>query len=169
MNLSPLNRQNKFFSEREFDYYLYLAREYMKTSGQEVYFIKVNKEQTEIDDVYNEGYIGEITYEEPITIPAIVKLENPDNKAYLDNKGMGRFEEYGNLIIHLLLDDLEQYGADITYGDFMGYRVSSTKVIYFEISNDAQKHYENSKTYMGYKSFWKTIVCTPTNKTFDIT
>jgi hypothetical protein len=169
MNLSPLNRNNKFFSEREFNYYSYLAREYMKTSGQEIYFIKVDKQQTEIDDVYNEGYIGEISYFEPIIIPALVKLEEPDNKAYVENKGAARFEEYGNLIVHFLLEDLQQDNTEITYGDFIGYRVSETQVLYFEVANDAQKHFENSKTYMGYKSYWKSVVCTPTNKTFDIT
>lgn len=168
MNLSPLNRQNKFFSENEFQYYISQARAYMSYTNTNFYFIKVNKDESQIDDIYGETYIEEISYEEPIIIPAVIDLQEPDNKAYVADKGMVRYEEYGNLLLHVLLADLELHGADITYGDFVGYRVSETTVIYFEVVNDAQKHYENSKTYMGFKSFWKTIVCSPTNQTFDI-
>ena len=168
MNLSPFNRQNKFFSEREFQYYLEQSREHLAGINTSFYFIKVNKEQSQIDDLYGESYVEEISYEDPIEIPAIVKLNESENKSYVDNKGLVRFEEYGNLLLHVLLADLEALNADITYGDFIGYRVSETQVLYFEVSNDAQKSFENNKSFAGYKYFWKTITCAPTNYTFDI-
>lgn len=168
MNLSPFNRNNKYFSENEYQYYLELSRSYMSTIDTSFYFIKVDKEQSQIDDLYGESYKEEITYKEPIEVPAVIELEEPENKSYIDPKGLIRYEEYGNLKLHVLIDDLARLGADITYGDYVGYRVSETQVIYFEVANDAQKSFENSKTFIGYRNYWKTITCVPTNKTFDI-
>ena len=168
MNLSPLNRNNKYFSEKEYQYYVEQGREYLKTIDTSFLFIKVIKEQSQIDDLYGEAYNEEITYAEPIQIPAVIELTEGENKAYVESKGMIRYEEYGNLLCHVLLADLELYGADITYGDFLGYRVSETEVIYFEVGDDNQKAEENNKVFLGYRKFWKTIVGVPTSQTFDI-
>lgn len=167
MNPSPLNRNNKFFSEEEYRYHLDLAREHMASIDDKVLFIKVNKVKSQIDDIYGEGYKEEIHYEEAIELPAIVKLNAPDNKAYVESKGVLRYEETGNLDVHLLLYDIEQFEVDITYGDFLGYQVSETKTLYFEIADDAKKFYENSKTMFGYRAFWKTILGVPTQINLD--
>lgn len=161
-NPTPLNRNTKFFSEEEYQYYLGLAREHMSSVDDRILFIKINKQKSQVDDVYNEGYSEEIHYENPIELPAIVKLKEGENSSYIEQKSLLRFEEYGNIEVHLLLVDIENYKADITYGDILGYQLSETKTIYFEISNDAQKFYENSKTMFGYRAFWKTIIGVPT-------
>lgn len=168
MNLSPLNRNNKFFSENEYQYYLDMSREHLKTIDTSFYFVKVIKEESQVDDLYGEAYDEEITYAEPVIIPAIVELEESENKAYVESKGAFRYEEYGNLKLHVLLEDLEIHNVDITYGDFVGYRVSETKVIWFEVANDAKKAFDNNKFFLGYRNFWKTITCAPTNTTFEI-
>lgn len=167
MNPSPLNRNLKFFSEEEYQFYLGLAREHMSSIDDKILFIKINKEKSQVDDIYGEGYKEEIHYEEPIEIPAIVKLNPPDNKAYVEDKGVLRYEEYGKLEVHMLLVDVELFKADITYGDILGYQISETQTIYFEIANDAQKFYENNKTMFGYRAFWKTIVGVPTQINID--
>jgi hypothetical protein len=164
MDLSPINHNNKFFSEEEYRYYIDMARDYMATLGTKIYFYKVNKQKSQIDDLYGEAYEEEVHLNEKIEIPAVVKFEESENKAYISDKALLRFEEYGNLKVSLLLADLDLYQADITYGDYVGYRVSETQVIYFQVANDAQKHFQNKNTFLGYKSYYKTIICTPVNK-----
>jgi hypothetical protein len=164
MNISPFNHNNKFFSEEEYRYYVDSSREHMASLNTKIIFYKVNKEKSQIDDLYGEAYKEEIQLNSPIEIPAIVKLEVSENKAYASDKSMLRYEEYGNLTASLLISDLELYNANITYGDYIGYRVSEILVLFFEVSNDQQKFYQNKNTFLGYKSFWKTITCTPINK-----
>lgn len=164
MDLSPLNHNNKYFSEEEYRFYLDSAREYIASVGTSVIFYKVNKSKSQIDDLYGEGYKEEVYLDEPIEIPGIVKFEEPQNKSYVSDKGLLRYEEYGNLSVSFLLDDLELYKADITYGDYIGYRVSETEVIYFQVANDSQKHFQNKNTFLGYRSYWKKVTCVPTNK-----
>jgi hypothetical protein len=164
MNIGPLNHVNKFFSQEEYDYYVSASREHLTSVDTKIIFYKVDKEKSVIDDLYGEAYEEEVKTMSPVEIPALIKFEEPKNKAYIEDKGMLRYEEYGNLVVHLLLADLDALKVEITYGDYVGYRVSETKVIYFQVANDAQKHYENSKTFMGYRAFWKTIVCTPTTR-----
>lgn len=168
MNLSPLNRNTKFFSEEEYQYHLDLAREHLASIDSKVIFLKVDKVESQTDDLYGNGYTEQQTVLPPIEIPAIVKFETPENKSYIEDKGVLRYEEYGNLIVSMLLSDLEQLKAEITYGDYIGYRIDETTIVYFEVSNDAQKHFENNKMMFGYKPFWKTIVCTPTQINLDL-
>ena len=34
----------------------------------------------------------------------------------------------------------------------------------FEVTDDNQKHFNNSKTFGGYKSYYKTVLCVPTDQ-----
>lgn len=164
---TPLNRLSKFFSENEFDYYVDMAREHLSSVDTKILFIKVNKEKSVTDDLYGEGYTEELYFENPIEIPAIIELKPSKNEDY-SGSGTIRCEEYGNLEVSFLLDDLEKYKADVSYGDYIGYRVDDNKEIYFEVANDARKAYDNQKTMFGYKPVWKTVLCTPTKKQFDL-
>jgi hypothetical protein len=164
MNISPLNHNNKFFSEEEYRYYMDMSREHLASIDTKVLFYKVNKQKSQVDDLYGEAYAEEIYLNEPIEIPALIKFEAPENKAYVSDKSILRYEEYGNLTVYLLLEDLELYKAEIVYGDYIGYRVSETQVLYFQVSNDSQKHFQNKNTFLGYRSYWKQLTCVPTNK-----
>lgn len=168
MNVTPINRNQKFFSEEEYLYYLDMAREHMASLDTKVLFIKIDKEKSQIDDLYGEGYKTEITVKEAIEIPAIIKFGIPENKTYIEDKGILRYEEFGNLEVNVLLEDIKQMNAHITYGDYVGYQVDESTIVYFEVSNDAQKHYENSKSFFGYRPFWKTITCVPSQINLEL-
>ena len=163
MNLAPLNNNNKFFSDNEYNYYVSQAREHLDSLDTKIIFYKVNKAQSQIDDLYGEAYEEEVTLNSPIEIPAIVKIEAPENKSYISDKTILRFEEYGNLTASLLIGDLDFYNANIVYGDYIGYRLTETQVLYFQVVNDMQK-LGSKNTFLGYKPYWKTITCAPVNK-----
>jgi hypothetical protein len=161
MNISPMNHNNKFFSEEEYRYYVDSAREHMASLNTKIIFYKVNKEKSQIDDLYGEAYKEEIQLDSPIEIPAIVKLDASENKAYSTDKSILRYEEYGNLSASLLISDLELYKANITYGDYIGYPVTETDIRYFSVSNDGKKNYDNKHTIMGWKGAFRSITCAP--------
>lgn len=168
MDLSPVNRNQKFYSETEYQYYLDMAKEHMASVDSKVYFIKIIKEKSQVNAVYNEGSDQEIYHDEAVEIPALFKLEPSSNESYIAEKGMVRYEEYGNLQVHVLLDDLKKLEVEITYGDIIAIREDETNVIYFEVTNDSKKSFDNSKMSFGYKAFWKTIFCTQSNKQFEL-
>jgi hypothetical protein len=167
MDLSPVNRNQKFFSEEEYQYYLGMAREHMASIDSKVYFIKIIKEKSQVNAVYNEGFDQEIYNDEAVEIPALFKLESSTNETYIADKGMVRYEEYGNLKVHFLIDDLKKLDVQISYGDIIAIRLDETKLIYFEVSNDAKK-IESDKLFFGYKAFWNTITCVQSNKQFEL-
>ena len=56
MNLAPLNNNNKFFSDNEYNYYVSQAREHLASLDTKIIFYKVNKAKSQIDDLYGEAY-----------------------------------------------------------------------------------------------------------------
>lgn len=164
MTNKPINRLNKFFSEQEFQFEIELGLEYLQGDlNTTVILFAVDKAKTQVDDLYGEAYASEITIKPPIEIPAYIHFQETENKSYNDN-GTLRFEEYGNLKISFYLKTLKDLNIDVCYGDFIGYRADEETIIYFEVSDDNQKHFNNSKTFGMYKPYYKTVLCVPTDK-----
>ena len=74
-----------------------------------------------------------------------------------------RFIEYGNVTIGIYQSQLDELGVDITYGDYIGYPETETKVKYFTVTNDGKIFSDNTHTIGGYKGFYRTITCVPTD------
>lgn len=162
-NIRPINRNQKFFSDSEFEFQLEMGMEYMESiRPSSIIVYKVNLENTEIDDVYGESYSDEVTLDPPIEIPAIVKLEQTESKTYNEN-GSLFYEEHGNLVVSIMLKHLKELNLTINYGDYIGYRVREDLVLYFEVSKPSNKHFENKNTFGGYMSYYKTIFAHPVN------
>jgi len=56
---------------------------------------------------------------------------------------------------------LDELGIDISYGDYIGYYETETRVRYYVVANDGRVVSDNKHTYGGYKPFYRTIVATP--------
>jgi len=164
MNNKPINRLNKFFGEDEFNFEIEMGMEYLESDlNTSVILYRVDKEKTQVDDLYGEAYADEITFKPQVEVAAYVDFENSDNKAYTSD-GKMRYEEYGNLKVSFFLKTLKDLDIDICFGDFIGYRVDEETIINFEVTDDNQKHFNNSKTFGGYKSYYKTVLCVPTDQ-----
>jgi hypothetical protein len=59
------------------------------------------------------------------------------------------------------LDDLE---VDIIYGDYLAYYETESKVRYYSVADDGRVVSDLKHTYAGYKSFYRTILATPTSR-----
>jgi hypothetical protein len=89
-------------------------------------------------------------------------MDTPTNKSYNGN-GSLKFLEYGNVTLGVYQDTLDDLGVDITYGDFIGYPETETKFKYFTVSNDGKVFSDNAHTIAGYKGFYRSITCVPTD------
>ena len=124
---------------------------------------RVDRDKTAIDDIYGESYTQEIRYLPPVELAGLIKIDSPTNKNY-GSKGQLRYLESGNLTFSVHTELLDELDVKITYGDYIAYPIDETKVKYFTVVNDGSVDFDNEHTNKGYRSFYKTIICTPVNE-----
>jgi hypothetical protein len=159
----PIERLNKFFSAEDFELEIGFGREWLEGDiNIKVILYQVDREQTTNDDIYGEAGKGEIRFKPPIEIPVNFNYAGPTNKNY-NSDGSLRYLERGNITIGVYQDQLDELGVDISYGDYIGYPETETKIKYFTVSNDGRVNADNAHTIVGYKGFYRTITCVPTD------
>ena len=162
-NKIPINRNNKFFSEEDFQFEIEVGREAIEGDGNFVVVLfRVNRETTTSDDVYGEAGMDEIRYYPPVELKVIPIIEEPENRSYNSN-GSVRYLEDGNLKFGIYQAQLDELKTDISYGDYIGYIVSEEDIRYFTVANAGTKFYDNKHTIMGYKGAFRSITCVPTD------
>ncbi|MDB0059544.1 hypothetical protein N9F18_00145 [bacterium] len=159
----PIERLNKFFSAEDFELEIGFGREWLEGDiNIKVILYQVDREETTTDDIYGEAGKGEISFKPPIEIPVNFNYAAPTNKTY-NSDGSLRYLERGNITIGVYQDQLDELGVDISYGDYIGYAETETKIKYFTVSNDGKVNADNAHTIVGYKGFYRTITCVPTD------
>jgi hypothetical protein len=83
----------------------------------------------------------------------------PTNKTY----GTSKIEqtEPGNIKVSVYTKHLEELNIDISFGDYIGYYETETKVRYYSVIDDGRVVSDNKHTYGGYKAFYRTIMASP--------
>jgi hypothetical protein len=69
--------------------------------------------------------------------------------------------EPGNLKVSVYQRTLDDLEIDISFGDYIGYYETESKVRYYSVSDDGRVNSDNRHTYGGYKPFYRTIIATP--------
>lgn len=158
----PIKRINKFFSGRDFDLEIQMGRESMEGDGNfTVVLYRVDRETTQSDDIYNEASASELNFKEPVELYVLPIIDQPENKTYNDSSL--RYLEDGNLTFIIYSKHLNEMGVDILVGDYVGYPINETDMIYFSVTNAGEKNYDNKHTIMGYKSAYRIVTCTIAN------
>ena len=156
----PINRNNKFFSNEDFNLEIDMGREAIEGDGNFVIILyRVDREMTESDDLYNEAGKDGIRFYPPVELRVIPMLAEAENKAYNSSSGSLRYLQDGQLTFGIYDAQLDELGVELNYGDYIGYQVSETEIRYFSVSNDGIKNYDNKHTIMGYKGAFRTVVC----------
>ena len=159
----PIKRINKFFSGRDFDLEISMGREAIEGDGNfTVILYRIDRETTQVDDLYGEASASEINYLAPVELYVVPIIDKPENKTY--SKGMMNYLEDGNLVFIVYAEHLEELGVDITMGDYIAYPIDETEVVYFSVTNAGQKNYDNAHTIMGYKGAYRVVTCTFANE-----
>jgi hypothetical protein len=159
----PIERLNKFFSQADFDLEIDFGREWLEGDiNIKVILYQVDRVESTIDDIYSEAGNGEIRFKPPIEIPVNFNYAAPTNKNY-NSDGSLRFLERGNITLGVYQDTLDELKIDISYGDYIGYPENETTIKYFTVANDGKIFSDNAHTIGGYKGFYRTITCVPTD------
>jgi hypothetical protein len=160
----PIERQNKFFSQDDFELEIDMGREWLEGDiNIKVILYRVDRTFTTKDEVYGEAGLDEIMFKPPVEIPVSYGQSAPTNKSY-NSDGSLRYLERGNLTLGVYQDTLDDLEVDISFGDYIAYPETETKIIYYTVVNDGKIFSDNTHTIMGYKGFYRTITCTPTDR-----
>lgn len=158
--ITPINRENMFFSEEDFNLEISMGREAIEGQNFVVIFYRVNRELTESDNIYGEASKDGIRFYPPLELKVVPIMAETDNKAYNKN-GTLRYLQDGNLTFAIYDAQLLELKTNISYGDYIGYQVNETEIRYFSVVDDGSKNYDNKHTIMGYKGVYSTVVCAP--------
>ncbi len=159
----PINRINKFFSEEDFGLEVDFGREWLEGDiNIKVILFQVERGESLNDDIYGETGRDEIRFKPPVEITVNFQMEAPSNKAY-NSDGSLRYLEHGNLTLGVYQDHLDELEVEVNYGDYIGYAETEDKLKYYTVSNNGIIHSDNTHTIGGYKGFYRTITCVPTD------
>jgi hypothetical protein len=157
----PINRMNKFYDDSDFSLENDMAREFLEGDlNIVVVLFQVDKIETEKsgDDLYGEVAGDKVKFLPPKELSVRIVLEQAGNESY--SEGSVRYQDYGNLTFTIFTDHLKELGADISYGDYIGYADSEDNIKYFTVTNDGRINSDNAHTRVGYKSYYRTVNCT---------
>lgn len=157
----PIRRMERFYTEDDFSYENSLAREFVEGDlNLTVVLFRVDKTKTSNvgDDIYGEVSGDKIQFKPPVEINVRLNLEEAKTDSYSD--GYVKYQDHGNLTFNIFNDHLEELGIEIEYGDYVGYPDNEDNLIFFTVVNDGRINSDSSHTRFGYKSYYRTIVCT---------
>jgi len=159
-NKLPITRLSKFLSQDDFDLNIQMGQEYLHGDlNMKLVLYRVDREKTQIDDVYVEVGIDQTKFFPPVEFNALVKIEEPKNSSY--KNGTLRYLEPGNMILSVYIKHLEEMKIDIRYGDYIGYPESELKVRFYQVVNDGKITSDNKHNMFGFKPYYKSITCSP--------
>jgi hypothetical protein len=156
----PITRLGKFFGAEDFTLDVGMGREWLEGDMNFTLILyKIDKQRTDIDDVYGEALSNGIKFHPPIEFKGYVLVSAPENK----NVGNTKINQYepGNIRISVYQSHLDELGIDIEYGDYIGYYEKENRVRYYSVTNDGEVVSDNKHTYGGVKPFYRTIEASP--------
>jgi hypothetical protein len=159
-NKVPITRLGKFFGAEDYSLEVEMGREWLEGDMNfTLVLYRVDRYKTKTDDVYGETVSDGIKFQVPVEFKAFVQVMAPENKI-MGNSKIEQFEP-GNIRISVYQAQLEELGIDISYGDYIGYYETETRVRYYVVNNDGRVVSDNKHTYAGYKPFYRTIMASP--------
>ena len=162
-NRVPITRLNKFFSEEDFNLDISMGEEWLHGDMNfTLVLYRVDRQRTNKDDVYGETLEDGIQFMPPVEFKGYVQVESPENKDLGDSR-LSQMES-GNIKVGVYQNQLDMLAIDISYGDYIGYYETETRVRYYTVVNDGRVNSDNKHTYGGYKKFYRSIVGAPVNE-----
>ena len=162
----PITRLTKWYDETDFALDIDMGREYFEGDNNfTVVLYQVDRQKTNYDDIYGETLQDELRFQPPVELKVSVQLDANDMKTYNSQNGTLSYKDYGNLTFIIYTKQLDEKKCKINIGDFVAYADREDNVKYFKVVDDDRINSENSKTFGGYKAFYKKIVCVSTDLT----
>lgn len=162
----PIKRNNKFFSEEDFELELDFAKEYIEQdANQTIILYQVDYSKTKVNDIYKEAQKDSIRFLSPIELPVIYDIDDAELKAYGNKIQKGVYAQTGKLKFSVLISTLEEYNCDISRGDYIGVQIDSKHREYFTVTNDGRVgSMSNRFTMYGKVPYARQIECASVDK-----
>jgi len=153
-------RLNFLYDEEDFKLDMEIANEFVKNDvSMSVVLFRIDHSKTDTDDLYGESDPSDVNYFPSVELSvAKLKIEEAKNKAYNPNMSM-RYQQYGNLIFDIFIQELEDKDIDISLGDVIGYADTEHNLKYWTVQNDGKITADNKHTRFGLKGFYRSITC----------
>lgn len=148
---NPVKRNSKFFSRDDFDLELNFGREYVEEDmNQTIILYQVDLNKTKVSDIYKEAKKDAIRFKPPIEIPVVYTIADAEVKSYDTKQMKGYYVNTGTLTFGVYIRTLEEFGCDISRGDYVGVQVNSEHIEFFTITDDGRVgSYSNKNTLYG--------------------
>jgi hypothetical protein len=160
----PINRNNLFYSEKDFQYETEIGRNYLEQDvNQTVILYEVDLEKTNLDDIYHESKSDSVVFKTPIELHVIYTVEKGELASYEKSKNLGTYVKSGKLTFGVYQFTLDELGADIKIGDYIGVQVTPTHMEFYTVVNDGRNNFDNAHTTFGYKPSYRSIECAYVN------
>ena len=158
----PINRNSLFYDAESFALEREIGKNYIEQDmGQTVVLYQVNASKTQVDAVYGETDPDDVTYNTPIEIPCVYKIEEPELKSYDKEKQLGTYIKTGKLTVGVYQETLDELNVDIKKGDYIGVQISPEHMEFFVVNNDGRNNYGNAHTLWGTVPLYRTLQCSP--------
>ena len=165
-NKVPITRNNKFFSQEDYELQLEYLREYIEEdANQTVILYQVDYNRTKVNDIYKESDKGAVKFKTPVELPVVYELGEAEMKSYNNQMSHGIYAKTGKLTFSVLISTLEEYGCDINRGDYIGVQIDSEHREYFTVTDDGRVGSTANKFSMfGTTPFARTIEAEPVDE-----
>ena len=88
----PINRNNLFYSEKDFQYEMEIGRNYLEQDvNQTIVLYEVDLTKTNLDAVYSESKSNAIVFKTPIELHVIYELSEGELASYDKSKNLGTY------------------------------------------------------------------------------
>ena len=154
----PISRMGKFYDDMDFSLENEMAREWMEGDlNMVVVLFEVDRIKSDVDELYGEASPSELRFKAPKEINVRILIDEATKDSYAE--GFHRYEDYGDLTFTVFTDHLKEVGAELNYGDYIGYVDREDNIKYFTVYDDGIINSDNAHTRLGYKSYYRTVKC----------
>ena len=158
---NPINRNNLFTSDKTIDFQVSIGMEYVnKVINQTVILYEIDRENTKIDDIYNEAKFDDLVFKTPVELNVLYNLDKAELKTYDSNVIKGYYLKVGKLDFTIYEKELIENNCDIKRGDYIGLQVTNDRMEYFIVTDDGRVNFDNAHTLWGTKPVYRSISCT---------
>lgn len=161
-NITPVNRNNLFYSFEDFEFETNLIEGYLEEDlNQTVIVYEVDRKRTNVNDVYKESKKDTIRFLPPKEIPCMFEIQDAQINTFDSKSSTGTYQISGNLTLYIMPKILEKYKCDIKRGDYVAIQIDEHRMSYFTVADDGKVNTSNKLIVGGYKTAWRVLSCSP--------
>ena len=161
-NITPVNRNNLFYSEEDFSFETDLVEGYLEEDlNQTVVVYEVDRKRTNVNEIYKEAKKDTIRFKPPKEVPCMFEIEDAQLNAFDSKSNTGAYQVSGNLKLYVMPKTLEKFKCDITRGDYVAIQIDTNRMSYFTVTDDGKVNNTNKNVIGAYKVGWRTISAAP--------